>query len=299
MLLDPSNIYLQTITAKWLTDANISLEVLRLDEIHPVVSGNKWFKLKHYLQQAQEQKKDTVATFGGAYSNHIIATAYCCKQLNLECVGFIRGEENDRPSHTLQYAQALGMQLIFVNRKDYQQKEEIVKQFKDDRWYIINEGGYGELGALGAAEILNYVDKKDYTHIIASTGTGTMLAGLVMAAHTNQQVIGISSMKGNDGLENSIKALLPAAQNFAPFTILHQYHFGGYAKHPPALIAFINEAWQQFNLPLDIVYTGKLLFAIIDLVTKNYFKPQSKLLMIHSGGLQGNKSLPGNQLSFS
>lgn len=297
--MNPDLIYTQNIYAKWLRDKEVSLDVLRLDEMHPVVSGNKWFKLKHYLQQAIDEGKDTVATFGGAYSNHIIATAYACKEAGLKSVGFIRGEQAEKTSSTLYHAEKLGMELVFVSREKYTQKQQIIDEYSKENWYIINEGGYGLLGAQGAAEILDYVADEDYTHILAAVGTGTMLAGLAMAAQLDQQIVGISSMKGNTSLEQAVKDLLPQTKEYPSYTILHDYHFGGYAKHPKPLIAFVNEAWQQFQLPLDIVYTGKLFFAIIDLVNRKYFLPGSKLLMIHSGGLQGNNSLPQNPLALS
>ncbi|MCY7423239.1 MAG: pyridoxal-phosphate dependent enzyme [Chitinophagaceae bacterium] len=291
-------IYVQNIESAWLENNHVFLDVLRLDELHPVVSGNKWFKLKYYLQQAISQGYNAVATFGGAFSNHIIATAFACKQQGLHSIGIIRGEEPDVLSHTLLYAQSLGMLLVFVSREAYKDKQNIIEQYKNESWYFINEGGYGLQGAKGATEILNFVHLSNYTHIIASVGTGTMLAGLIMAAHANQQIIGISSMKGNTGLEAEIIKLLPQNKQHPSFTVFHNYHFGGYAKHPAPLIAFINETWKQFELPLDIVYTGKLFFAVMDLVTKSYFPKQSSLLMIHSGGLQGNRSLQKNELSF-
>ena len=297
--MNPDLIYTQTLTAKWLYEHKVALDVLRLDELHPVISGNKWFKLKYYLREALEQGRQTIATFGGAYSNHIIATAFACKQAGLKSVGFIRSERAESLSPTLVQAEKLGMDLIFVTRDRYRNKQQIIKELAQPGWYIINEGGYGLTGAKGAAEILDHVAENDYTHIIASAGTGTMLAGLIMGAQPYQQVIGISSMKGNTSLDQAVKDLLSPDEIYAAYTIFHEYHFGGYAKHPPALIAFIKEAWQQFQLPLDIVYTSKLFFAIIDLINKNYFLPNSKLLMIHSGGLQGNNSLQQNPLSFS
>lgn len=292
-------IYTQTISAKWLDDNNVLLDVLRLDELHPVVSGNKWFKLKYYLQAALEEGKETIATFGGAYSNHIIATAYASKEAGLKSVGFIRGEATENGSPTLYQAEKLGMQLVFVTREQYKDKQELILNNAKNDWYVIDEGGYGLLGARGAAEIMDHVAEDDYTHIVASAGTGTMLAGLIVGAQPQQQVVGISSMKGNTALEQAVEELLPGGKPHAPCTILHDYHFGGYAKHPKILIDFINETWRQFQLPLDIVYTGKLFFAIMALVSNKYFLPGGKLLMIHSGGLQGNKSLQKNQLSFS
>ena len=296
--MNTERIYVQNIESGWLKSNKVVLDVLRLDELHPVVSGNKWFKLKYYLQQATHQGCNTVATFGGAFSNHIIATAFACKQGGLQSIGFIRGEEVETLSHTLLYAQSLGMQLIFVTREDYRQKQLIKEEYKNEHWYFIDEGGYGIEGARGAAEILDFVELSDYTHIVASVGTGTMLAGLIIAAEINQTIIGISSMKGNNSLEADIIKLLPQHKQRAVFTILHDYHFGGYAKHPASLLAFMNETWKQFQLPLDIIYTGKLFFAVMDLVTKSYFPQQGRLLMIHSGGLQGNRSLQKNELSF-
>lgn len=296
--MNTERIFVQNIESEWLKDSNVMLDILRLDVMHPVVSGNKWFKLKYYLQKALQEGYKTVATFGGAFSNHIIATAFACKESGLQSVGFIRGEEAEVLSHTLLYARSLGMQLIFLSREQYRQKDEIKQAYKNETWYFINEGGYGTDGALGAAGILEFVELTNYTHIIASVGTGTMLAGLIMAAHVHQQIIGISSMKGNTALYDDIKKLLPQNKQHAEFTIFHDYHFGGYAKHPPVLLAFINEAWKQFQLPLDIIYTGKLFFAVMDLVTKSYFPKNSNVLMIHSGGLQGNRSLQKNELSF-
>lgn len=296
--MNTERIFIQNIESEWLKDSNVMLDVLRLDELHPVVSGNKWFKLKNYLQKAQQEGYKTVATFGGAFSNHIIATAFACNEKKLHSIGFIRGEEAGGLSHTLLYAQSLGMQLIFLSREQYRQKEEVKNAYRHEEWYFINEGGYGIDGAFGAAEILEFAELTDYTHIIASVGTGTMLAGLIMAALDDQKIIGISSMKGNTALYDDIKKLLPQNKQQAAFTIFHDYHFGRYAKHPPVLLAFINEAWKQFQLPLDIIYTGKLFFAVMDLVTKSYFPKNSNVLMIHSGGLQGNRSLQKNELSF-
>ncbi len=296
--MNTERIFIQNIESEWLKDSNVMLDILRLDELHPVVSGNKWFKLKNYLQKSQQEGYKTVATFGGAFSNHIIATAFACKESGLQSVGFIRGEQAEVLSHTLLYARSLGMQLIFLNREKYRQKDEVKYAYRNEAWYFIDEGGYGTEGALGAAGILEFVELTNYTHIISSVGTGTMLAGLIMAAHVHQHIIGISSMKGNTALYDDIIKLLPQNKQHAEFTIFHDYHFGGYAKHPPVLLAFINEAWKQFQLPLDIIYTGKLFFAVMDLVTKSYFPKNSNVLMIHSGGLQGNRSLQKNELSF-
>ncbi len=298
---------IQTLQADWLLSKNVTLNILRLDKLHSVVSGNKWFKLKHYLAEAVEQKQ-TVATFGGAWSNHIVAVAYCCQQVGLQSIGIIRGEKPAVLSDTLTQAVEYGMELQFVTREEYnsRKKEVAGKQETGNReWetgneiYWINEGGYGSLGAKGAADIGTKYDLSSYTHIIAGVGTGTMLAGLIMSAKPGQAVIGISAMKGNHELEQQVSDLLPKNGNHPPFTILHDYHFGGFGKHPKSLLSFMNEVYEQYSLPLDIVYTGKVFYAIKDLVEKNYFEPGSKLMMIHSGGLQGNAGVKdGKNLAF-
>jgi len=274
-----------------------AIDVLRLDLIHPVVSGNKWFKLKYAIQAALQLNKKAIATFGGAYSNHIVAAAYACKQAGLQSIGIIRGEKSTTPSPTLQAAQQYGMQLHFVSREAFKNKETCKQSF-DVGTYCINEGGYSTEGMLGASEILQVIDTSSYTHIICSCGTGTMMAGLINAALPHQSIIGISALKGHTGLESDIKKLLPQHKQQQPFTLFHDYHFGGYAKHPPILIDWMKQLWQQENLPTDIVYTSKLLYAVKDLCTKNSFDKNSKLLIVHSGGLQGNQSLPINTLPF-
>jgi 1-aminocyclopropane-1-carboxylate deaminase len=164
--------------------------------------------------------------------------------------------------------------------------------------YWIEEGGYGLSGANGASEILNYVELRNYTLILAAVGTGTLLAGLIQSSGNNQDVIGISSMKGNTSLNDAVRKLLPPGKLSTSFKIIHDYHFGGYAKHPPELIRFINEIYAEHQLPLDIIYTAKTFYAIKDMVTKKQFKSGSRIIMIHSGGLQGNGSLPQGVLSF-
>lgn len=173
----------------------------------------------------------------------------------------------------------------------------IKEKFADEHWYWINEGGYGLLGAKGASEILNTIDISPYSHIAAAVGTGTMLAGLLLCAG-KRKVLGISCMKGNIALEKEILHLLEEQKPEASFQIMHAYHFGGYGKHPKPLIEFINEIYSEHLLPLDIIYTGKTFYAIKDLAKKDFFEPASRVLMIHSGGLQGNSSLPAEVLAF-
>ncbi|HRE37190.1 MAG TPA: pyridoxal-phosphate dependent enzyme [Chitinophagaceae bacterium] len=275
-------------------EKNLEVDILRIDKIHPVVSGNKWFKLRYYLEEAQQQKKSTIVTFGGAWSNHIVATAAACRLNNLSSIGIIRGEESETPSSTLLEARQLGMQLVFISRDAYKSKELPASLRNRDDCYIISEGGYGIKGAKGAATILDHGLEKNYTHICCAAGTGTMTAGLLV--HPSQaDTISVSVLKNNFQLEDDIRHLV---NNKKKPVIIHDYHFGGYAKHTPALLSFMNEFYKQTGIPSDFVYTGKLFFTINDLVSNNYFKSGSKLLAIHSGGLQGNRSLSKGTLIF-
>ena len=272
----------------------ISADVLRLDKLNLVISGNKWFKLRYYLEEAGSQNKKGIITFGGAWSNHIIATAATCHMNALQSVGIIRGEKPTQLSTTLRHAKEWGMQLIFISRLAYQTKE-IPAPIQSEDYYIINEGGYGVIGAKGASTMLDHCPN-NYTHYCCAVGTGTMMAGLINHSAVEQKVIGISVMKNNTGLDEMIEKLVTDKNK--EWKLIHDYHFGGYAKYPPALLKFMNELYKQTGIPSDFVYTGKLFYAVSDLIEKNYFPPGSRLLLIHSGGLQGNKSLAPGSLIF-
>jgi len=335
------NITLDPITIDPITSFSsptIESSILRLDKLHPIVSGNKWFKLRYYIEEAIEHKASAIASFGGPYSNHLVALAYAAKENNLKSVGYVRATKEDIITPSLQEALAYGMKLEFIGRTHFQAiKNDLLKTNNsnnlgnnnvnnnddnknnnkgnsignnidnvannidnvsnniDSNVYYIDEGGYGALGAKGAATILNE-HCKDYTTIIASVGTGTMLAGLINAAAPNQKVIGIPILKNENSIEAEIKSLLTNSDK--PFTLLHSFHQGGYAKTNPALISFMNQLWTSEKIPTDIVYTGKLLFAVENLLKENYFQEGTKLLVIHSGGLQGNRSLPLGTLLY-
>jgi 1-aminocyclopropane-1-carboxylate deaminase len=289
------NITTDPINLSLFTEKDISAAVLRLDRIHPLISGNKWFKLQFYIREAIEKNNHTIVTFGGAYSNHIIATAAACRLHNLSCIGIIRGEEPALLSPTLKASKELGMNLLFISRDDYAQKK-IPVELTGDNHYMINEGGYGIPGARGAATITEYFNRNDFSHICCATGTGTMIAGLINGSLPEQKVTGISVMKNNYAMEDAVRSLLVEKQR--PFEIIHDYHFGGYAKHKPALLHFMNEFYSQTGIPSDFVYTAKLFYAVTDLANKNFFPAQSRLLLVHSGGLQGNASLETGTLIF-
>jgi 1-aminocyclopropane-1-carboxylate deaminase len=277
-----------------LTEHGVALSVLRLDKIHPVISGNKWFKLVYHLQEAQQSKAEGLLTFGGAYSNHIIAVACAAAGLGLKSIGIIRGERPRQLSHTLQEAIGYGMLLDFASRASYKTKTSADFTGAPAEgyagYYVIPEGGSSPLGIKGSAEILNLVNKSSFSHILCATGTATMFRGIAHSALPGQQaVIGIPVLKGEDGFQ---AIQLPYSH------ILTGYHFGGYARKTTALLDFMNYFYDATGIPTDFVYTGKLLFATLDLVKKGYFPRGSQLLVIHSGGLQGNRSLPAGTLHF-
>ena len=283
------------------SSSTIEASMLRLDKLHPIVSGNKWFKLRYYIEEAISQSCSTIASFGGPYSNHLVALAYVAKENNVKSIGYVRASKEDTVTPSLQEAQAYGMQLEFIGRTNFQEiKNDLLKtnqhgSIDNNSTYFIDEGGYGSIGAKGAATILNE-HCKDYTTIIAAVGTGTMLAGLINAAEAHQEITGIPVLKNENTIEGEIKALL--INKAASFSLLHNFHQGGYAKTNPALFDFMNQLWTLEKIPTDIVYTGKLLMAVDSLLKENYFKAGSKILVIHSGGLQGNRSLPLGTLLY-
>jgi len=281
-----------------LHEKKVRCAVLRIDKIHPIISGNKWFKLKYYLEEAKALNKECIATFGGAYSNHIIATAAAGEFFNLQTAGIIRGERPSTLSPTLKQAVDHGMNLFFVTREQYAQKILPPEIRHQEQIYLINEGGYGPIGVKGAAEILNHCETDNYSHIACAVGTSTMMSGLIKASGPSTEIIGIPVLRDKTNLENALLQLLSPEMKTKKFQLIHEYHFGGYAKCNAELISFMNDVYKDAGIPTDFVYTGKLFFGIFDLIRNNFFPAGSRLLVVHSGGLQGNRSLPGESLIF-
>lgn len=297
MLINIQNIHIQSV--KTLSNQDVHTDILRLDLVHPVISGNKWFKLQYYLNEAVTAKANKLASFGGTYSNHIVALALAGKEAGIPTIGFIRGEGNTGLSPTLTEAVSYGMELQFINRTDYRNKQQIQDSYHQSGWYWIPEGGYGLLGAKGAADILNIMDTSSYTHIICAVGTGTMMAGLNMSTKPSQEIIGISVLKNHFSITEEIEQIISQVPEKKPsFQCLHGYDWGGYAKHPSELLSFMQQFWLAEKLPTDFVYTAKMIYAVNDLIEKRFFTSGSRLLLIHSGGLQGNRSLPPDILPF-
>jgi len=271
-----------------LKDHDVTLHVRREDLIHPLLSGNKYRKLKYNVQEALSKKHQKLITFGGAYSNHIPATAYVAKEKGLEAVGIIRGEELSHSwsnNPTLNTAHQLGMRFQFLSREKYRKKDEDkflmnLLQFHGPA-YLIPEGGTNALAIKGCEEILKNTDEV-FDVICCSVGTGGTLAGLSNAAKKHQQVLGFPALKG-DFLQKDIRKF--ARNN--NWALCNSYHFGGYAKVSTELVAFINEFKGITGVPLDPVYTGKMMYGILDKVAKGEFKKGCRILAIHTGGLQG------------
>jgi 1-aminocyclopropane-1-carboxylate deaminase len=288
MLIQPdyNNITLQTISPSWLPDG-IRAAILRLDLLHPEVSGNKWFKLRYNLEEALAQGKKRLLTFGGAYSNHIAATAAACQLAGIACTGIIRGERPPVLSHTLHNASLKGMELHFISREAYRLKDETDWNALFPDTYVVPEGGNNILGAKGCEEILSLVTDPSFTHIACAVGTGTTLAGLINSAAIRQEIRGYVVLKGAAYLEQQIQCLLRVPP-LPHWQLVHQHHGGGYAKVTPALTEFIGRFYDETHIPLDIVYTGKLLMGFRQDVLDGMYPEDSHVLLIHTGGLQGN-----------
>lgn len=287
---------IQEIKNGLLLEKQVSLWVKREDLLHPLIKGNKWYKLKYNLEEAKKQRFTRLLTFGGAFSNHIYATASAGKLFGFETIGVIRGEETLPLNPVLTHARACGMQLHYLDRSTYRQKNEVVMiqmlkaQFGE--FYLIPEGGTNELAVKGTFEMLQDIDNQLYDYVACACGTGGTLAGLALAQKAN--VIGFAVLKG-DFLTNDVKRLLEnvkakgIVENLQAipsyWTINTDYHFGGYAKTTPELLNFVRNFNHQTQILIEPIYTGKLFYGLFDLIKKDYFPPHTRILAIHSGGV--------------
>ncbi|WP_400081249.1 1-aminocyclopropane-1-carboxylate deaminase/D-cysteine desulfhydrase [Winogradskyella sp. R77965] len=272
----------------YLKNKGITLEIKREDLIHPFISGNKHRKLKYNLIEAKKNNSKMLLTFGGAFSNHIAAVAFAGKEYGFKTIGVIRGEELEFKKNlnsTLQFAADCGMLFKFVSREDYRNKtdsnfiDELKREFED--FYLIPEGGTNNLAAKGCEEILQPQDE-EFDYICCAVGTGGTISGLINASRKHQTILGFPALK-DDFLQKDIRKFV-IKENWK---LLTDYHFGGYGKIKPELITFINRFKKTYDIPLDPIYTGKMMFGIFDLMEKGFFQKNSKILAIHTGGLQG------------
>ncbi len=273
---------------------NIFIE--RFDKTHPVLPGNKWFKLKRNIFECIDEGKDTILTFGGAYSNHIHATAGAGNILGLKTIGIIRGERTNPLNFTLREAEKFGMFLHFVSRTEYRNRysDAYIQNLKEifGDFYFVPEGGSNRPGYLGASEMLPD-DVGEFDYIMMAIGSGGTLGGNLIAASKKPGVktkfLVVPVLKDYEYVLDNLQVMakLEGAVNFENLEVLGNYHFGGYAKTNNQLINFIHSFAKEYGVELDPIYTGKVLFAVSQLSQNGYFKPSNKILVYHTGGLQG------------
>ncbi|MFT6215393.1 MAG: 1-aminocyclopropane-1-carboxylate deaminase [Roseivirga sp.] len=281
---------IQEIHSPLLEQKGIRLMIKREDLNHPIISGNKFRKLKYNLIKAKGLGKSTLLTFGGAYSNHIFAVAGAGQEVGFKTIGIIRGEEHFPLNATLAFAQAQGMHLKYIDRNAYRNKQSsvLIEALEADfgDFYLIPEGGTNELAIKGCAELIDEIEV-DYDIICSSVGTGGTLAGLISGLKSRKKLIGFASLKG-DFLRDEVQALLTTVDegHLKNWSINTDYHFGGYAKKKPELLAFIETFEKQHGIPLEPIYTGKMMFGLFDLVKRDAFDPGTKILAVHTGGIR-------------
>ncbi len=293
MFLENKQSRVQQVHFSEIASKNVEVFIKRDDELHSFISGNKYRKLKYNLEEAKKLKHHTLLTFGGAYSNHIAALAFAGYEFGFKTIGIIRGNELEnnmdeilQTNATLKFASKHKMQFEFVSRSDYRTKNfpEFIDKLKNKfgNFYLVPEGGTNKFAVKGCEEILTSEDQK-YDVICSAVGTGGTISGLINSSNKHQKVIGFPALKG-DFLQNEIDKFV---LNHTNWSLNNDYHFGGYAKISKELILFINKFKSETCIPLDPVYTGKMLFGIVDLIKKDYFSEGTKILAIHTGGLQG------------
>jgi 1-aminocyclopropane-1-carboxylate deaminase len=289
---------IQELNHRLVKEHGLRVIIKREDLNHPFVSGNKWWKLKYNLQEAVRHGHDTLLTFGGAYSNHIFATAAAAKELGLKSIGIIRGEETVPLNHTLAFAKSCGMQLHYVSREAYRKKteEDFTAHLHDQfgNFYLIPEGGTNELAIKGCAEFAAQLNAEiDFDYLCLPVGTGGTMVGIIAGVKNNVEVIGFSVLKGGEFLNQEISNYLrkKSIQSYGKWRIETSYHHGGYGKTTPELNDFIANMKSQHQLPLDFVYTAKMVFGAIDLIRQGSFERGSTIMLLHTGGLQNLEDL--------
>lgn len=283
---------IQEIRDKFLKEKDVNLFVKRDDLLHAEISGNKIRKLKYNLLQANSEGHHTLLTFGGAYSNHIYAVAAAGEIYGFKTIGVIRGEPYHNLNPTLTFARSKGMQLHYISRADYKQKYtiETTDKLKNrfGEFYMIPEGGTNSLALKGCAEIIDEIDIP-FDFITSCCGTGGTLGGMIAGLNGSGHAIGFPVLKGGDFLRKEIQDHIKDFndQVYLNWHLLLEYHFGGYAKYSSELVEFINEFNRKHKIPLDPIYTGKMMYGLFKMIQQDVFKKGSKIIAIHTGGLQG------------
>ncbi len=272
-------------------ERGLQVFVLRLDQIHPYISGNKLFKLKYNIEEATVRQQNTILTFGGAFSNHILATAAIGKKFRLKTIGIIRGEEHTPLNPYLTFAKNCDMELHYIDRETYRNKESnyfidsLRNQFGE--FYLIPEGGANNYGVIGCIEIVNQLSI-DFDYMVVACGTGATIAGISLSLKEHQEVIGVPVLMGGEFLNQKVKDMIQEInpnESTENYKLFYDYHFGGYAKSNVILRTFIHQFNEEYSIPIEPVYTGKSFFAMMDLIQKGYFKKGSTVVILHCGGL--------------
>ena len=287
-IINKEAIIIQSIEG-FLPTSNV-LDILRIDLCHPIVSGNKWFKLNGLQEAMQAAQKKSIISFGGAWSNHLVALAYYAHHYQIPCKAIVRGQY-EVLSPSLLFAQEHGMELHFVDAIHYSalKKDAISLLSNYPDAYILPEGGNSEMGVNGASAIASFLTKS-YDYVCVSVGSGTTFAGLRRALSLDTHLIGFAPMKGGSYLKDEIEAYIPAIDKIS-YTIIDAYHFGGFGKITPELISFMNDCYHRYALPLDRVYTAKMMWGISELFKTQQLPSNARIAAIHTGGLQGNQSI--------
>ena len=290
--IDESRVIIQPLNKEWYQHKVAGIDMLRLDLLHPVVSGNKWYKLRLNIKHALESGYKNIVTFGGGFSNHLVATAYAAKLFGIKATGIVRGKYDVLTPSLLQ-CKAEGMELIFVSQEDYKNKhepewaEKLVANF--DEIFFIPEGGANEWGRAGAGLINRFI-KNTYTHIAVAVGTGTTLIGIRNKINEQQQILGFAPMKKGIYLKEYINEHIQPGKN-RNWQLFDEWHLGGFGKWNDELLGFMNDFYTQNIIPLDIVYTSKMMYGLQQMLFSEAFAQEHKILCVHSGGLQGNVSV--------
>ncbi len=283
---------IQPVEDKWLREKKISLFIKRDDLLHPEMSGNKFRKLKYNLIEVKKKRYDTILTFGGAYSNHLYAVAAAGEAYGLKTIGIVRGERPEPLNPTLRFAENKKMELHFISRTQYRSKydEAFIGGLQDrfGRFYLLPEGGTNTEAVRGCTEIIDEIDV-DFDYITCACGTGGTLSGLIAGLDGRKNMIGIPVLKGGEYLKNEIQHLVRDYNGkiYLNWYLETGYHFGGFARFTDELIDFINDFKHRHKIQLDPIYTGKIMFGVFDLIRKGYFSEGSRIIAIHTGGIQG------------
>ncbi len=289
---------LQTLHHPLFIKHKIKVSIKRDDQIHPIISGNKWRKLKYNLLEFKNRNRASkvqmgILSFGGSYSNHIHALAFACMQQNIPCIGIIRGEESNKNNFTLSWAKYWGMKLCFVNRKTYRRRhdDDFLAELEETypNYFIVPEGGSNKLALQGVGDIITELNQQTkFDTLMIPVGSGGTLAGLVAADNNQHTILGVCVLKDGAYLQESIHNLLPKqSTNYTNWHLLTQFHYGGYAKFKPENVCKIIEFNKITGINFEPIYSGKMILALLDLIEDGYFPENHRIVLVHTGGLQG------------